>query len=141
MIINKIDNIYTVHIFNNYIKDINIFDTDDIVSFLKSIIIKVKKKYNLNGLCNVSVYYDNNYGIIMEIDNYNKDEVILDVNIKIYMNAIFMMEINYDINAINNYDDIYYYKDRFYTYYDFNNDSKVIFKNSLDIMDKGLKVK
>ena len=139
MIIKKDNNKYIVHILNNNIDIINIYDVEEITLFFKKVLNKVKNKYNIKGLCNIYVYLDNNYGMVIEIDNYNKCTNILNVKVKFILDASFMIEIN-DIDN-NKYEDIYYYMGKYYTYYNDTSDSEIIYNNYFDIIDKGLKIK
>ena len=139
MVINKTDNIFIVHIFKEYIDDINIFDIKMMITFFKNILKKIKTKYYIKGLCNIDVYYDKKYGMILEINNYDDEIIELDVNIKFYLDSNFLVEIDNDIGC--EYDNIYYYNGKYYTDYLVNSDSKIIYRNTLDIICNGLKIK
>ena len=139
MIINKFDDIFIVHILKKYLDNINIFDVKMMISFFKKVLSKIKKKYYINGLCYISVYYDENYGMILEIDSFDNGIMELDVNIKFYFDSIFMIEIDSDV--YDEYDNIYYYDGKYYTYYIKNSDSTIIYKDTLNIIFNGLKVK
>ena len=139
MIINKNDNLFIVHIFKEYINDINMFDVNMMITFFKNILKKIKNKYYVNGLCDIYAYYDKNYGMILEIDNYDDDIIELDANIKFYFDSNFLQEIDFDLD--NDYDNIYYYNGKYYTNYKNNNDSKIIYKNISNIIYNGLKIK
>ena len=139
MIINEKEDLFVVHIFNEYLGDINIFDIEKMITLFKNILEKIKQKYFINGLCNIVVYYDKNYGMILEISNHDNHMIELDVKIKFYLDVIFLIEITSDID--NEYDNIYYYSGKYYTNYKTYMDSNVIYKDTLNIICNGFKIR
>ena len=137
MVINKNGDNYIVFIYKKHLDDVDIFDYQEISIFFKSIISKLISKYNISGLCKADVYVNDDLGMIIEINNISINSDILDVKVNIHMDYIFFSEINY----INDYDDVYYYNGKYYTIYKDNIDSNVIYKNSLDIINGGIKIK
>ena len=118
MIFNVIDkDNYIIKIFNNY-NGIDIYDHDNIESFVKDIFNKHLKKYNLTGRILFNVYIDRLYGMIIEIKKLNDliIDKLIDIKIKFNLNISFLYEVEYfyliDNNIFNQ--NIYYYKDKFY---------------------------
>ena len=138
MIIRKYDDYFLVKIFKDNIGDFNIFDMEDIKDFFQSIFDKLKNNYELSGLIEADVYIDNNYGMIVEfrpVCDYF-DEV--EMRITMHLSNVFLIEI--DINNLLDYEDVYYYKGKFYGTYLGICDNEVFYKNTEDIINKGIKV-
>ena len=138
MIIYQEDDYFKVIIYREYIPDFDIFDKDKIGELFKDILITLEKKYNLSGLLDIDVYENLEYGLVMEIRNVVEYYDEIDVKIHFHLDSIFMCEI--DSNDIILYDDIYYYKDKFYSLYNKKIDSNVIYKDCYEIIDKGIKI-
>ena len=138
MIISQEDDYFKVIIYREYIPDFDIFDKDKIGELFKDILITLEKKYNLSGLLDIDVYENLEYGLVMEIRNVVEYYDEIDVKIHFHLDSIFMCEI--DSNDIILYDDIYYYKDKFYSLYNKKIDSNVIYKDCYEIIDKGIKI-
>ena len=95
---------------NYYTSNLNINNKEEINKYTQKILNKIGKKYylHLNGYYNINMYFDNNFGIIMEIisqetpylDYFNND---IDINIKVYKDSFL-----YEVNDINNEDYITY---------------------------------
>lgn len=112
MNISKISNNYLIKIYKDEIKDINIYDIDDIYTLIKLIIKKIIKKNKISGDYQINIYINDIYGMIIEFNKIKKNNYI-DLKIKINVNSIFLYESNY--NYLNNYKDtIYYYKNKYY---------------------------
>ena len=138
MIIKKCDDYFLIKVFKEEIGDFNIFDMDDIRVFFQSIFDKLRKKYDLHGLIDVDVYVNDDYGMIIEmmpIDSYF-DEI--DIRIKMHLSNVFL--INIDSNSILDYKDVYYYKGNFYGNYISLCDNEVLYKDTEEIINKGIKV-
>lgn len=139
MIISKEDNLFIIKIFKEYLNDIDIYDKDSIVSLFKEIILKMKKKYDLCGLLEIKVYINEEYGMIMEVNNVCKYEDEIDIKISFNIDSVFLYEINDEFEDIGS---VYYYNEKYYSdYLNGYSDSDVIYKNSLDIISKGIKIK
>lgn len=138
MIITKENEFFLVKIYQENLSDFDIFDKDSISELFQSILVKLKKKYDIKGLMEVEVFVNPNYGMIIEIHPIYSyfDEV--DMRIQVHLNSIFMCEI--DSNDLLNFYDVYYYKDKFYAIYTKFVDSQVIYKESEEIIEKGIKV-
>ena len=137
MIITKNGDLYIIYIYKSH--DIDIFNYDAISFLLKKVFNKLKTKYNLKGLCNVDIYLNDEYGMIMEIKNIDRDLEYFDIKVCFHLDSLFLNEIAYTYN--NDYDEIYYYNDKYYTIYNKNIDSNVIYKDVLTIINKGIKIK
>ena len=137
MIITKNGDLYIIYIYKSH--DIDIFNYDEISFLLKKVFNKLKTKYNLKGLCNVDIYLNDEYGMIMEIKNIDRDLEYFDIKVCFHLDSLFLNEIAYTYN--NDYDEIYYYNDKYYTIYNKNIDSNVIYKDVLTIINKGIKIK
>lgn len=138
MIVRKYDDYLLIKVFNENIKEFDVFDIDSIKLFFKYLFCKLKNKYQLKGLMDANVYVDNNYGMIIElktIDSYFND---IDIRLKIHFNECFLTEIN--VNDILDYRDVYYYKGKFYGTYFGIIDSEVLYKDTEEIINKGIKV-
>ena len=138
MIFSKEDKFLLVKIYKPYLKDIDIYNHEQIANFFKDIFLKIKKKYNLSGLFYVDVYINDKYGMIIEINNicFYKNE--FDIKIKFHLNCIFFNEI--DSIELLDFENIYYYKDKFYAVYENDCDKEIIYKDTIDILNKGIKV-
>lgn len=112
---------------------------DSILELFKGVLGKLKDKYKISGLCIIDVYVSEIFGMIIEVNNVYKYQNEIDVKITFHIDSIFMMEI--DIDDLNNYDEIYYYKEKYFTNYNKDIDSNIIYKDSLDIVNKGIRLK
>ena len=137
MIIRKVDNLYIVKIMNNRLKDFDIFNQEKIKELFKDIIINIKKKYNLTGLLDINAYVNKYYGIIIEIESIYAYTDKIDMHIHFHLDSIFMNEIN-DFD-IPNKEEVYYYKNKFYSVYHKITDSNIIYRVD-DILEKGIRV-
>ena len=138
MIFIKEDKFILVKIFKSNLENFDIYNKEHIISLFKDIFIKVKKKYDLSGIFDVDIYVNNDYGLIIEIDNVFYNDIDCDVNIKVHLDSIFLIEIsNYEIL---DYDEVYYYKDKFYGIYKNVCDRNIIYKNTDIIMSNGMKI-
>ena len=139
MIITKEDQLFLVKIFKEYLpKDFDVFDKEGIAQLFKDVFMKLKKKYQLNGLCEVDVYVNSDYGMIMEIEQIYAYSEELDVNVHFYLDCVFLSEIEMD--DIKDYQDVYYYDGKFYGIYQGLKDSSVIYKDCFLLMEKGIKI-
>lgn len=118
--------------------DFNVYDRDSIKNFFQDIFNKLKDKYHLSGLVDVDVYVNLLYGMIIEIHPICNffDEV--DMRIQIHLNSIFINEIQ--MNEILDYENVYYYKGKFYGVYQGLSDSEILYKDIEEILEKGIKV-
>jgi len=152
MILNKIDNIYIIKLLN--IK-INIYDPNELEDITKKIITKIKKNYKLNNCIHLEFYLNDHYGTIIKLKDYkspftiNSDKT---VKITIHTETPFLYQIDYfdiDKNKLTK-EKIYYYKNKFYLqlnnnintkdYYKLLELSEVIYEDTLDIIDKAIKI-
>lgn len=138
MIIQKIDDYFLVKVYQENMKDFNIYDIDDIKIFFQKVLKKIIKIEPLNGLINVDIYVNSDYGMIVEINPVYSYIDEIDIKIHIHLDSIFLTIV--DINNLLNYQYIYYYKDNFYGNYLKFCDNEVLYKDTDDIINKGIKV-
>ena len=139
MIISKNGDLFIVKVYREYVNNFDIYDMDSILELFKGVLGKLKDKYKISGLCIIDVYVSEIFGMIIEVNNVYKYQNEIDVKITFHIDSIFMMEI--DIDDLNNYDEIYYYKEKYFTNYNKDIDSNIIYKDSLDIVNKGIRLK
>lgn len=139
LIINKYEDLFVVKIYKDCVNNFDIYDMDSILDLFKVVLGKLKDKYDINGLCYIDVYVNDCFGMIIEINNIYKYRGDIDIKVTFHIDSIFMMEINFD--EIDDYEDIYYYCDKYYTNYNSKVDSNVIYKDSLDILNSGIRIR
>lgn len=138
MIIRKCDDYFLIRVSNDMVNNINIFDIESIKELFKSIIDKLRKKYDLHGLVDVDVYVNDSYGMIIEMRMLADYFDEIDMKIKMHLNSLFLTEIS--SNDVLDYEDVYYYRDKFYGNYLGLVDSNIIYKDTDDIISKGIKL-
>ena len=137
MIINKKNNLYIIYLSRKSIDKYDLLNYNDLYKLLKNVLFLLKKKYNVMGFCDIDIYANDKYGLVIEINNNSFDSDIIDLKVNVHLNSIFLLEIDY----FDNYDDIYYYSSKYYTNYVESIDSSIIYKESFDIINYGIKVK
>lgn len=138
MIFSKEDKFLLVKIFKNKLTDFDIYDKEQIMDLFKDIFLKVKEKYKMSGLFDVDIYVNNDFGMIMEINNlcfYNGE---VDVKLRFHLDSIFLMEIS--ANEILDYEDVYYYNEKFYGNFRDFSDKEIIYKNVDLIINDGIRI-
>lgn len=138
MIIRKIDDYFLIKFYRENIGDFNIFDSEDIKELFQDIFKQLKDKYNLNGLIDVDVYVNFNYGMIIEIHPIYDFFDGIDIKIHIHLDSVFLSVIN--SNNILDYNEVYYYNGKFYGTYLGLCDNEVLYKDTSDIINNGIKV-
>ena len=139
MIIKRNDNNYIIFLYKEEDENIDFFNYELITNFFKNLLFYLKMKYKICGLCYIDVYVNNNFGMIIEIDNiYGEDNNVINSKIKFHINSIFLCEIDYTDDYIK---DIYYYEGKYYTHYNYEIDSNIIYKDYLKIIKNGVKIK
>jgi len=138
-------------------KDINfdIYDHDEIKTFVTDLFNKILNKYKLNGIIKLNIYIDDMYGMIIEIKK-ESDLIIkklIDIKIKFNLNISFLYEVDYfyllENNLINQ--NIYYYNNKFYLeiidnindkdYLKLLDNSLIVYNDEInDIINKGIKL-
>lgn len=133
----------------------DIYDHEEIKNLVQDIFDTFLKKYNIYGSLVFNVFFDQKYGIIVEVKkerdlNFNH---LVDIKIKFHLNISFLYEIDYfyllDNNIINQ--NIYFYNDKFYLeivndindsdYIKLLDNSKIIYDNEMDkIVNNGIKL-
>ena len=143
MNISKFGNDYLIKIYKEEIKDINIYDIDDIYTLIKLIIKKIIKNNNISGNYQINIYTNDIYGMIIEF-NKIKENSYIDLKINITIDSIFLYKTNN--NYLNNNNTIYYYKNNYYILPKNNNINlleveEVLYGNIVkEILAKGIKV-
>lgn len=143
MNISKFGNDYLIKIYKEEIKDIDIYDIDDIYTLIKLIIKKIIKNNNISGNYQINIYTNDIYGMIIEF-NKIKENSYIDLKINITIDSIFLYKTNN--NYLNNNNTIYYYKNNYYILPKNNNINlleveEVLYGNIVkEILAKGIKV-
>ncbi len=144
MNISKFGNDYLIKIYKEEIKDIDIYDIDDIYTLIKLIIKKIIKNNNISGNYQINIYTNDIYGMIIEF-NKIKENSYIDLKINITIDSIFLYKTNN--NYLNTNNTIYYYKNNYYILPKDNNINlleveEVLYGNIVkEILAKGIKVK
>lgn len=144
MNISKFGNDYLIKIYKEEIKDIDIYDIDDIYTLIKLIIKKIIKNNNISGNYQINIYTNDIYGMIIEF-NKIKENSYIDLKINITIDSIFLYKTNN--NYLDNHNTIYYYKNNYYILPKDNNINlleveEVLYGNIVkEILAKGIKVK
>lgn len=139
MIVKREGNLFIVKLYKEVIVGFDMYDKECVAELFKEILITLKNKYGIRGLCNIDVYTNDYYGMIIEIDNLYQYSDEIDVKIRFHIDAYFMVEIQ-DID-MDELDCVYYYKKKYYAPYDGISDSTIVYKDYLDIINKGIRVK
>lgn len=143
MNISKFGNDYLIKIYKEEIKDIDIYDIDDIYTLIKLIIKKIIKNNNISGNYQINIYTNDIYGMIIEF-NKIKENSYIDLKINITIDSIFLYKTNN--SYLNNNNTIYYYKNNYYILPKDNNINlleveEVLYGNIVkEILAKGIKV-
>ena len=143
MNISRFGNDYLIKIYKEEIKDIDIYDIDDIYTLIKLIIKKIIKNNNISGNYQINIYTNDIYGMIIEF-NKIKENSYIDLKINITIDSIFLYKTNN--NYLNNNNTIYYYKNNYYILPKDNNINlleveEVLYGNIVkEILAKGIKV-
>ena len=143
MNISKFGNDYLIKIYKEEIKDIDIYDINDIYTLIKLIIKKIIKNNNISGNYQINIYTNDIYGMIIEF-NKIKENSYIDLKINITIDSIFLYKTNN--NYLNNNNTIYYYKNNYYILPKDNNINlleveAVLYGNIVkEILAKGIKV-
>ena len=135
MIIRKYDNLYIIKINNKKLKDFDYYNQNKIKELFQNILIKIKEKYQINGLLDINVYTNNNYGMIIEIEELATYLDEIDIHIHFHLDTPFLQE----TNNIEEQSELYFYKDKYYTLYNSLLDSSIIYKTD-KILSEGIKV-
>lgn len=144
MNISKSGNDYLIKIYKEEIRDINIYNIDDIYALVKKIIKKIVKNNNISGNYQINIYANDIYGMIIKF-NKIKENNYIDLKINITIDSIFLYKTN--DNYLNANNTIYYYKNNYYILPKDNNINlleveEVLYGNIVkEILSKGIKLK
>ena len=115
---------------------IAIFIIQIIIIYLNYLKRKISFNFN-NDITDSNRKLDYIYHVMTDY-KYGKD---IDVKIRFHIDSYFMNEIDFDPDAINLYDDLYYYNNKYYNMYNKLWDSNIIYKDCEDIVNKGIRIK
>lgn len=96
------DDKFIVFLNKSNIEDIDFKNDEQLEQYFKNIFSILNKRYNieLNGYYNIDIYKDNNYGIIIEIENEDMDYYNyfnqIDMKINVSKTNSFLYEIKYE---------------------------------------------
>ncbi len=144
MNISKSGNDYLIKIYKEEIRDINIYNIDDIYALVKKIIKKIVKNNNISGNYQINIYANDIYGMIIKF-NKIKENNYIDLKINITIDSIFLYKTN--DNYLNANNTIYYYKNNYYILPKDNNINlleveEILYGNIVkEILSKGIKLK
>ena len=136
MIIRKYDNLYIIKIVKETINNFDYFNQEEISKLFNDIIMNLKKRYQINGLLDINVYTNEEYGMIIEIEEVESYYDEIDMHIHFHLDTLFLQEINEIKDSLQ---DVYFYKDKYYTRYNQLLDSNIIYKTE-EILTKGIKI-
>lgn len=108
-------NSYNIFLNRQYIKNVDLTSTEEIIDFIKRIIIKHKKKLNLMGFYKVKVFPQDKIGMFVEIDKLDELEFSnnLDLRIVVFSNDVFFYETS-DYSLIEDFNEKRYFDGKFY---------------------------
>ena len=89
MNISKFGNDYLIKLYKEEIKNIDIYDIDDIYTLIKLIIKKIIKNNNISGNYQINIYTNDIYGMIIEF-NKIKENSYIDLKINITIDSIYL---------------------------------------------------
>lgn len=123
---------------------VDIFNYDEILNLTEQALKKITNLDSLNGIYDIRVYTNYDYGIIMEIEkNYDEEET--DIKIHFYIDSPILVKSDYfylkDTNTKNKI--VYYFDKEFYIEYnkDINEFSETVYGNKAkEIINKGIKI-
>ena len=93
MNISKFGNDYLIKLYKEEIKNIDIYDIDDIYTLIKLIIKKIIKNNNISGNYQINIYTNDIYVMIIEF-NKIKENSYIDLKINITIDSIFLYKTN-----------------------------------------------
>ena len=107
---------YKVYINSFYMDDFDINNNSELGKYIKEIILKIKKIYNivLEGFYEVHVYILKYLGLIVEIKNIDRYvSKTIDLKIIVHSDEELYLQIH-DYDLLDNYDDLKYLDNYFY---------------------------
>lgn len=146
---------YRIIIDNTEINNINIFDNTELKQFIGKILPKYLKRITTNGFLTLDIYWNNYFGMILEIKKEKRINKLnyIDMNIKFHLNSDFLYKIDYfDLKELSNIkkQKVYFYKNNYYlklinpiSLYDhikLMDYSEIVYSDYYDIIHKGIKL-
>lgn len=142
-----------VYIKKTTIKDVNFDSIDELETYFRALLLKLKNIYNINinGFYNIKVFIDDVYGMVLDIEKERVD-CYLDINqvemriLPIHTCFLYKIEdlFKYKKTKIYEYKNNYYLKpDKKILYKDYLNlleNSKIVYNNTDNIIKYGLKI-
>lgn len=110
------DDDYLIYLNSYYIEDFDINNNNELGKYIKSIILKIRKIYNiiLEGFYEVHVYILKYLGFIIEIKNIDRYVgKTIDLKIIVHNDDEIYLKID-DYEFVNNYNDLKYLNNYFY---------------------------
>lgn len=107
---------YKIYINDDYVKQINIDNKEDLSNNIKNVIVKIKRIYNiiLEGFYEVHVYPINNIGMILEIKNIDS-YLSKSIDLKIIVHSEEEIYVNIPtFEILKDYKNINYFNNAFY---------------------------
>ena len=144
------DDYILLYINEDKITKVNIYGKENVETFVKKLVISLKKTYdiNLNGIYSFIIYLDSGFGSfikIKKIDSLFSKETI-DFRVEVISDCTFYFKTE-DYFAIERYKDIYFYNNYYYVELNSNFDimkycelGEIVFDEFLKIKDKCLKI-
>lgn len=138
MIIQKTEDCFCVKVYKEYLGEFDFFDKDSIQELFQKILKRILEQYELKGILDVDVYVNDKFGLIMEIREFSSYFDDIDMHLHFHIGSVFLTEVDFD--NIVSWKDIYYYQGKFYRVYQGLIDSSILYKESEEIIEKGIKV-
>lgn len=113
-----VSNTHFVIYINKDMIDVDINKKEEIESFIKDLVIDIKRifGYKIRGMLDVNVYHNIKYGMVIEfikLDSLDFFPDLIDLKLHIYKNALMFLEFD-DYFVIKKYKKIYYKDNKFY---------------------------
>lgn len=149
------ENFFKLILNKEFCSNIDIYDLNKIKLLIPDLLKKYIKKFNLKGILKLNIYLDNNYGMIIEIENkkFNFKNNIIELKINFHLNSIFLYKIDdFEIIKLLNLcnQKVYYYKKNYYlelinkiddrNFNILSELSETIYKNNYNIIMNGIKL-
>ena len=106
---------YNIFVTKQYVKDIDVFNKDEIVKFIKKYIFKLRSKLKLCGFYKIKVYVHKSVGLFLEISKLDDLDLssALDLRIVVFYDEVVYYETD-DYFLIDTCNDIRFYNGKFF---------------------------